>query len=153
MCIFFLLFTKSCPTLCDPMDCSTQTHPPFTISWSVLKFMSIELIMLSNHLILCCPLLLLPSLFPSIRAFSNELALIGNFTVCCGPHKGFSVVNEAEIDGFLEFPCFFHNPTNDGNLICSSSAFSKSSLHIWKFSVHILLKPRLKDFQHYFSSI
>ena len=55
--------------------------------------------------------------------------------------KGFSVVNEAEVDGFLEFPCIFYNPADVGNLISGSSAFSKSSLYIWKFSVHILLKP------------
>ena len=62
--------------------------------------------------------------------------------------KGFSVVNEAVVDVFLEFPCFFYDPTNDGNLISGSSAFSKSSLYIWKFSVHVLLKPSLKDFEH-----
>ena len=55
--------------------------------------------------------------------------------------KGFSVVNEAEVDVFMEFSCFFYDPTNVGNLISGSSAFSKSSLNIWKFSVHILLKP------------
>ena len=64
--------------------------------------------------------------------------------------KGFSVVNELEVDVFLEFSSFFYDPTDVGNLISGSSAFSKSSLHIWKFSVHILLKPSLKDFEHYF---
>ena len=53
--------------------------------------------------------------------------------------KGFSVVNEVEVNVFLEFPCFFYDPMDVGNLICGSSAFSKSSLDIWKFSVHILL--------------
>ena len=66
--------TQSCPTLCDPMDCSTQASLFFTISWSLLKLISIKSVMLSNNLILCCPLLLLPSIFPSIRVFSNELA-------------------------------------------------------------------------------
>ena len=61
-----------CLTLCDPMDCSTQASLFFTISWSLLNLMSIESVMPSNHLILCCPLLLLPSIFPSIRVFSNE---------------------------------------------------------------------------------
>ena len=65
--------------------------------------------------------------------------------------KGFSLVSEAELDVFLEFPCFFYDPTDVGNLISGSSAFSKSSLNIWKFSVHILLKPSLKDFEHYFA--
>jgi len=59
--------------------------------------------------------------------------------------KGFSMVNEAEVDVFLEFSCFLYDPTNVGNLISGSSAFSKFSLNIWKFSVHILLKPHLKD--------
>ena len=62
--------------------------------------------------------------------------------------KGFNVVNEAEVDVFLEFSCFFYNPTDVGNLISGSSAFSKSSLYIWKFSVYLLLKPSLKDFEH-----
>ena len=67
--------------------------------------------------------------------------------------KGFSVVNEAVVDVFLESPCFLHDPTNVGNLISGSSAFSKSSLYIWKFSVHVLLKPSLEDFEHYFASM
>ena len=67
--------TQSCLTLCDPMDCSVQVSLPLISSWSLLKVMSIELLMASNHLILCCPLLFLPSVFPSIRVFTNELAL------------------------------------------------------------------------------
>ena len=67
---------QSCPTLCDPMDRSTPDSLSFTVSWSLLKLSSIESVMPSNHLILCCPLLLLPSTFPSIRVFSNELALL-----------------------------------------------------------------------------
>ena len=67
--------------------------------------------------------------------------------------KGFSVVNEAEVDVFLEFSCFFYDPVNVGNLISGSSAFFKSSLNIWKFSVHVLLKPQLKNFEHYFTSM
>ena len=62
--------------------------------------------------------------------------------------KGFQVINEAEVAIFLESPCFFYNPKNVGNLISGSSAFSKSSLYIWKFLVHILLKPSLKAFEH-----
>ena len=62
--------------------------------------------------------------------------------------KGFNAINEAEVNVFLEFPCFFYDPTNVGNLISGSSAFSKSSLDIWKFSVHILLKPDLGNFEH-----
>ena len=61
--------------------------------------------------------------------------------------KGFGIVNEAEVDVFLEFSCFFDDQTDVRNLISGSSAFFKSSLYIWKFSVHILLKPSLKDFE------
>ena len=63
--------------------------------------------------------------------------------------KGFSIVNESKVNIFLEFPCFFYDPTDIGNLIPGSSAFYKSSLYIWKFSVHVLLKPNLKDFYHH----
>ena len=66
---------QSCPTLCDPMDCSTQAFLCFTISWNLLKLMSIESMMPPHHLILCHPLLLLPSIFPSIRVSSRESAL------------------------------------------------------------------------------
>ena len=67
--------------------------------------------------------------------------------------KGVSIVNEAEVDDFLEFPYFFYDPTDIGNLISGFSAFSKSSLYIWKFLVQILLKPSLKDFEHYLASM
>ena len=67
--------------------------------------------------------------------------------------KGFGIVNKAEGDVFLEFSCFFEDSTNVGNLISGSSAFSKSSLNIWKFTVHILLKPGLENFEHYFASM
>ena len=70
--------------------------------------------------------------------------------------KSFSVLNEAEVDFILffkKFPCFFYYPVDVGNLISASSAFSKSSLYIWKFSIHLLLKPSLKDFEHYFVSM
>ena len=68
----FSSVTQPCPTLCDPMDCSMPGFLFITNSWSLLKLMSIESMMPSNHLILCCPLLLLPSIFPSIRVFSNQ---------------------------------------------------------------------------------
>ena len=67
--------------------------------------------------------------------------------------KGSSIVNEAEVDVFLKFSCFFYDPTDVDNLISSSSAFSKSSLKIWKFLVHVLLKHSLKDFEHYLASM
>ena len=62
--------------------------------------------------------------------------------------KGFGIVHKAEIDVFLELSCFFDDPADDGNLISGPSAFSKSSLNIWKFTVHILLKPGLENFEH-----
>ena len=66
--------------------------------------------------------------------------------------KGFGVVNKAEVDVFPELSCFFHDPTNVGNLIFGSSAVSKSRLNIWKFMVHVLLKPGLENFENYFAS-
>ena len=82
--------------------------------------------------------------FPSLEEFP---------TVRCDPHKGFGIVNEAEVDVFLELSCFFNDAMGVGNLISGSSAFSKSSLNIWKFLVHILLKPCLENFEHYFASV
>ena len=67
--------------------------------------------------------------------------------------KGFGIVNKAEINAFLEFSCFFHDPADVGNLISGSSAFSKTSLNIRKFTVHIWLKPGLENFEHYFTSV
>ena len=67
--------------------------------------------------------------------------------------KGFGVVNKAEVDVFLELSCFYDDPTDVGNLISGSSAFSKFSLNIWKFTVHILLKPGMENFERYFASV
>ena len=67
--------------------------------------------------------------------------------------KGFGIANKAEVDIFLELSCFFDDPTNAGNLISGSSAFSKSSLNIWKSMVHELLKLGLENFEHYFTSM
>ena len=67
--------------------------------------------------------------------------------------KGFGIVNKVEIDVFLELSCFFDDSVEVGNLICASSVFSKSNLITWKFMVHILLKPGLEDFEHYFASM
>ena len=80
--------------------------------------------------------------------FQNFLQFIVIHTV-----KGFGIVNKAEIDVFLELSWFFHDPVDVGNLISGSSAFSKTSLNIWKFTVHVLLKPGLENLEHYFTSV
>src|SRR5574337_137194 len=66
--------------------------------------------------------------------------------------KGFGIDNKADIDVFLELSCFLYDPADVGNLVSGSSAFSKTSLNIWKFTVHVLLKPGLENFEHYFTS-
>ena len=80
--------------------------------------------------------------------FKNFPQFVVTYTV-----KGFGVINKAEIDVFLELSCFFDDLVDVGNLISGSSAFAKSSLNIWKFSVHVLLKPGLENFEHYFASM
>ena len=67
--------------------------------------------------------------------------------------KAFGIVNKAEIDVFLELSCFFNDPVDVGNLISGPSAFSKTSLNIWNFTTHVLLKPGLENFEHYFASM
>ena len=80
--------------------------------------------------------------------------LLKNFQVCCDLHsQRFRCSQKAEIDIFLELSCFLDDPTDVGNLFSCSSAFSKSSLNIWKFAVHVLLKPGLENFEHYFASV
>ena len=80
--------------------------------------------------------------------FQNFPQLIVIHTV-----KGFGIINKAEVDVFLEVSCFFDDPADICNLISGSSAFSKTSLNIWKFTVHVLLKPGLENFEHYFASV
>ena len=84
--------------------------------------------------------------------YSHHLKYFPQFAVT-HTVKGFGIVNEAEVDVFLEFPCFFYDPLNVGILISGSSTFSKSSLYICMFSVHVLLEPNLKDFEHYLASM
>ena len=80
--------------------------------------------------------------------FQNFLQFVVIHTV-----KGYGIVNKVETDVFLELSCFFDNPMDVGNLISGSSAFSKDSVNIWKFSVYILLKPSLENFEHSFTSV
>ena len=79
--------------------------------------------------------------------------LFKNFPEFISRVKGFGIINEAEIDVFLELSCFFDDPADVGNLMSGSSAFSKTSLNIWKLTVHVLLKPGLENFEHYFTSV
>ena len=154
-----------------------QGFMSFTVSPSLLKVMSIESVMPSNYLILSAPSFFCPQSFPNQDLFqrvgsSHQVAkvlelllqqvrwsgyshLFQNFPqfIVIYTVKGFSLVNEAEVDVFLEFPSFFYDPTDVDNLVSGSSAFSKSSLYIWKFSVHWLLKPSLKAFEHYLASV
>ena len=83
--------------------------------------------------------------------YSHLLGIFQEFVVI-HTVKGFGVVNKAEVDVFLD-SCFFYDPVDVGSLISDSYAFSKSSLYIWKFSVHVLLKPCLENFEHYFASM
>ena len=103
-------------------------------------------------------LLLLPDLqtdFSRGRSDGLVFHLFKNFPEFVVIHtiKGFDIVNKAEVYIFLELSCFFNDPTDVGNLISGSSAFSKSSLNIWKSTIHILLKPGLENFEHYFTSV
>ena len=113
-----------------------------------------------NHSVVTCPVLNV-DLWPAYRFFKRQVRWSGipnlfqNFTQCFVTHtvKGFGIVNKAEIDVFLEHSCFFDDSADVGNLVSGSSAFSKTSLNIWKFTVHILLKPGLENFEHYFTSM
>ena len=167
--IQFSSVTQSCPTLCDPRDCSTpglpvqQQLPEFTqthVHWVgdaiwlsyPMSSPSPPTFNLSQH----------QGLFQwvssshqgpkywsfSFHLFQNFPKFIVIYTV-----KGFGIVNKAEIDVFLELSCFFNDLVDVGNLISGSSAFSKPSLNIWKFMVHVLLKPGLENFEHYFTSV
>ena len=113
-----------------------------------------------NQSVVTCPVLTFAS-WPAYRFLRRQIRWSGipiswkNFPQFIVIHtvKGFGIVSKAEIDVFLEISCFFDDPVDVGNLITGSSAFSKSSLNIWKFPVHVLLKPGLENFEHYFASV
>ena len=157
-----------------PWTAACQVSLPITNSWSLLKLMSIRLVMPSNHLILCHPLLLLPSIFPRIRVFSNESVLCIRWP----KYWSFSISPSNKYSGLISFRIDWLDllkvqgtlksllqlksinslvsslhMVQLSHLIPGSSAFSKSSLNIWKFSIHVLLKPGLENFEHYFTSV
>ena len=110
----------------------------------------------------CCPMSSSNCCFLTCIQVSQEASqvvlysqLFQNFPQFVVIHtvKGFGIVNKAEIDVFLELSCIFNDPADVGNLISGSSAFSKTSLNVWNFAVHILLKPGLENFEHYFTSV
>ena len=114
---------------------------------------------ISNQSVVTCPVLTVAS-WPAYRFLRrqirwSDIPISSRFFQFVVLHtvEGFGVVDKTEVDVFLELPCFFNDPTDVGNLISGSSAFSKSSLNIWKFMVHILLKPGLENFEHYFTSM
>ena len=114
---------------------------------------------IGNQSVIPWPVLTVSS-WPAYRFLKRQVRWSGipisqNFPQLIVIHtvKGFGIVNKAEIDVFLELSCFLHDPADVGNLISGSSALSKSSLNIWKFSIHLLLKPCLKHFELYFASM
>ena len=113
-----------------------------------------------NQSVVPCPVLTVAS-WPAYRFLKRQVGWSGyshlfqNFPQFIVIHtvSGFGIVSKVERDAFLELACFFHDPADVGNLISVSSAFSKTSLNIWKFTVHVLLKPGLENFEHYFTSV
>ena len=112
-----------------------------------------------NQSVVPCPVLIVAS-WPAYRFLKRQVRWSGIPTssrifqfIAIHPVKCFGIVNKAEIDVFLELACFFDDPADVGNLTSVSCAFFKSSLNIWKFTIHILLKPGLENFEHYFASV
>ena len=91
--------------------------------------------------------------FPSLEEFSTIFSIRSTHFVVIHTVKCFDIVSKAEVDAFLELSCFFNDPTDVSNLISGPSAFSQSSLNIWNFSVHVLLKPHLENLEQYFASM
>ena len=112
-----------------------------------------------NQSFVPCPVLTVAS-WPAYRFLKRQVRWSDSHLFQNFPHfivihtdKAFSIVNKAEIDVFLELSCFFHDPADAGNLISGPSAFSKTSLNIREFTVHVLLKPGLENFEHYFTNV
>ena len=115
----------------EPVCCSMSISKS-VVSWPVYRFLKRQ-----------------------VRWSEEESVFFQNFPQFIVIHtvEGFGIVNKAERDVFLELSCFFDDPADIGNMFSGSSAFSKTSLNIWKFSVHVLLKPGLENFEHYFTSV
>ena len=149
---------QSCLTLCDPMDCSlpsSSVHGLFQailLKWIAISFSKgcsqprdrtwVSRIRDRRFTIRATKMVCYSHLFKSFPQF-----------VLIRIVKGFNIVGETEVDVFLEFPCFLYEPANAGNLISGSSAFSKSSLGVWKFLVYVMLKPSMQGFQHDLTSM
>ena len=115
--------------------------------------------LICNQSVVPCPVLTVAS-WPAYRFLRRQVRWSGIpiswrifYSLLFHTVKGFSIVNKAEAELFLELSCFFYDPVDIGNLISGSSVFSKSSLDIWKFLIHILLKPNLNNFEHYIASV
>ena len=138
---------QSCPTLCDPIDGSPTGSPiPGLLQARTLECVAISFSNAWKRKV-------------KVKSLSCEVVwyshLFKNFSQFIVIHtvKGFGVVNKAEVPVFQKLSCFFSDPMDVGNLISGSSAFSKSSLSICKFTVLVLLKPGLENFEHYFASV
>ena len=118
------------------------------------SFPDLEPVCCSMSICNCCFLTYIQISQEAVRVVWYSHLLI-NFPQIVVIHtvKGFGIVNKAEVDVLLELSPFFDDPADVGNLICGSSAFSKTSMNIWKFMVHILLKPGLENFEHYFANM
>ena len=153
-----------------PWNAVRQAFPSITNSWRFLKLMSIKSVMPSNHLILCRPLLLLPSIVPSIRVFSNKSVLCNrwpkywSFSFSISPSSEYSGLISFRMDWFdllavqgtLNSLLQHHSSKalkKKASILQHSAFFIVQLLNIWKFLVHILLKPSLENFEHYFASM
>ena len=146
-----------------PWTAAYQTSVSFSISWNLLKLMFIESMMSFVHCYMFCVKIFWRvssgSSYHKKKKFFSLFKIVyylfQNFPQFIVIHtvKGFGIVNKAEIDVFLELSCFFDNPSDVGKLISGSSVFSKTSLNIWKFTFHVLLKPSLENFEHYITSV
>ena len=154
----FSSVAQLCPTLSNPMDCSL---PGSSVKYARWQYTGLTYSFPNFEPVHCSIWVLTVASWPAYRFLKRQERWSGipisfrifHSLLWSTQCKGFGIVNKAEVDVFLELSCFFHDPIDLGNLISSSSAFSKSSLNIWKFTVHVLLKPHLENFEHYFTNV